>query len=416
MPLVVPKDLSDAIASVKSADHNSYRWCVWGYVKSNTLKLVATGQGDYTELTDAKNLCQDSELQYGLTNSPDGVKTGFVEWTGSGVGGMKRSYMLRNHGQIDKLIGYVHHRFSSDGDQDKLKAEIHALGIYEGGALIGEVKGWQPDMQEYLALWAEVDPVKGWDPSTQWIYKWNPYGIFSLGNLPEEDKEKFKQFYKRCEGVPEEILDKGLLRKIKQLCEAEKDEDIPKFTEDEAVILSRLAGIFEKIDARDDTGQPNKLKKHDPGTEFQTKKNETKKFKPIDPDPESDDPEPSSDEELPDEEDPVPDPVDELPAPDSDDPDPLEDPDEKTYYVYSTSLGQNAQTASQVYQVKMILDLHKIKYEEVDLYLDGLAGGTRRSEMTAKSGSRVLPQIFINDKYLEGGFDEFMWLNEIGEL
>ena len=53
---------------------------------------------------------------------------------------------------------------------------------------------------------------------------------------------------------------------------------------------------------------------------------------------------------------------------------------------------------------------------QVDLYLDGLAGGTRRQEMQAKSGSRVLPQIFINDTYLEGGFDEFMWRNELGEL
>jgi len=64
----------------------------------------------------------------------------------------------------------------------------------------------------------------------------------------------------------------------------------------------------------------------------------------------------------------------------------------------------------------MILTLKEIPFEEVDLYLDGLAGGTRRQEMTAKSGTRVLPQIFINDEYLDGGFDEFMWRNELDEL
>ena len=53
---------------------------------------------------------------------------------------------------------------------------------------------------------------------------------------------------------------------------------------------------------------------------------------------------------------------------------------------------------------------------EVDLYLDGLAGGTRKGEMRAKSGSRVLPQIYISGKYLEGGFGEFMRLNECGGL
>jgi len=36
--------------------------------------------------------------------------------------------------------------------------------------------------------------------------------------------------------------------------------------------------------------------------------------------------------------------------------------------------------------------------------------------MKAKSGSNVLPQIFINEEWLEGGFDEFMWRNELGEL
>jgi len=70
----------------------------------------------------------------------------------------------------------------------------------------------------------------------------------------------------------------------------------------------------------------------------------------------------------------------------------------------------------EVTQVKLILDINKIPYEEIDLYIDGCMGGTKGKEMMAKSGSRQLPQIFINDTYLEGGFEEFRWKNELGEL
>jgi len=98
------------------------------------------------------------------------------------------------------------------------------------------------------------------------------------------------------------------------------------------------------------------------------------------------------------------------------DPEAEEFPDGKTYFVYTTSLGCSTSVKSQVDQIKMILDIKSIPYEEVDLYLDGLAGGTRRKEMVAKSGSTVLPQIFINDQYLDGGFDEFMFRNELGTL
>ena len=49
--------------------------------------------------------------------------------------------------------------------------EIHTVGFYEGDALIGKVKGWDPDLKEWQALWAQTDPLGPWDPSTQWIYK-----------------------------------------------------------------------------------------------------------------------------------------------------------------------------------------------------------------------------------------------------
>jgi len=391
-------------------------WVVWGYEKSSKLKLVATGNGDYKEMTAA--LCVDTELHYSLMNSPDGVKKGFCEWTGPSLGGMKRAYLVRNVKEIEKLIGFVHHRFKGE-EADALNAEIHALKVYEGDKTIGEVKGWNPSIEEWRVLWADVDPVKGWDPSNTWIYRWNPYGLFSLGNLPEEDKLKLKQYAKRIDDVPEEMLPKGLRQKIKQLAEATTDDDIPKFDEEETKTMARIAGMFDLIDIRDGKQDPGKMQKHDPGQIEKTAPPPKKKLVQVEPDPdppepEDDDPEPE--EEIPEPEEAEPEPEDEEPEPDSDEDDPDQVPDEKKYFIYTTSLGQNAQTASQVYQVKMILDLHKIPYEEVDLYLDGLAGGTRRKEMFAKSNSRVLPQIFINEKYLEGGFDEFMWLNEIGEL
>merc|ERR1719473_2093866 len=112
MPLTVPKDLKDALDSVKDDDDSSLRWVVFGYKTGKELKVVGSGMGDYEEMTEA--LCDDAELHYSIMNSPDGVKKGYCEWTGCNLGGMKRSYILRNAGEIEKLIGYVHHRWRGD--------------------------------------------------------------------------------------------------------------------------------------------------------------------------------------------------------------------------------------------------------------------------------------------------------------
>jgi len=437
MPLKVPDDLKEAIVNVKG--ENDTMWVVWGYANNKTLKLVKTGEGDLYDLCAVENLCQDSELHYALMNSPDGVKVCFVEWTGPTVNGMKRSYVLRNKGEIDKLIGYVHHRFASE-DRDSLIADIHKIGVYEGEKTIGHVAGWDPSIEEWRALWAQTDPVNGWDPSSIWIYKWNPYGDLSFGNLPEEDKKKLKKLYKFTEGIPEEIVSKGLKEKLKKLAEATCDEEIPDFTEDEMIDLARVVGMYDIVEARNKGNETHKIEKKDlPKDKIEKKpKKEPKKVKPVAPPPEEEPkeekktkklekvPAPEDDVPTPEDEDPeaIPEAEEEEPQPEeeeavepeSDEDDPDDAPVEKCYFIYTTSLGQNANTASQVYQIKMILDLHQIKYEEVDLYIDGLEGGTRRQEMYARSGTKVLPQIFINDEYLEGGFEEFMWMNELGEL
>ena len=36
---------------------------------------------------------------------------------------------------------------------------------------------WEPGIEEWRQLWADTNPVEGWDPKTIWIYKWNPYGV-----------------------------------------------------------------------------------------------------------------------------------------------------------------------------------------------------------------------------------------------
>lgn len=422
MPLKIPEDLKQAIVDVKG--ENDVRWVVFGYKSNKELKLVKTGDGDYKDCCAAENCCQESELHYALMNSPDGIQCAFIEWTGETVNGMKKSYILRNKGEIDKLIGYVHHRFAGS-DIESLHADIHKLNIYEGGKKIGEVKGWDPSIEEWRHLWAETDPVNGWDPNSAWIYKWNPYGDLEFGNLPEEDKPKIKKLYKNISRVPEELLPQSIRDKVKQLAEAENDEGLPKFTEDEMMHIGRVVGMFDLIEAREKGKEVGKIEKHDIKEEVvkKEKPKPAKKMAAVAPPPEEEDEVPDPDEE-PEDEDPVPEEEEEDPAPEAeeevvpedDEPTPEADTTEKCYFIYTTSLSQNATTASQVYQIKMILDLHQIKYEEVDLYLDGLAGGTRRQEMVAKSGSKVLPQIFINDQFLEGGFDEFMFMNELGEL
>jgi hypothetical protein len=422
----VPDDLKAAVDATKEAG-NDVCWVVFGYEKNNVLKLVATGAGDYTEM--CETLCNDSELHYGLMNSPDGVKCGFVEWTGTGVSGMKRAYILRNKGEVDKLIGYVHHRFSGE-DKDVLMAEIHEKGIYEGDSLIGKVKGWEPSIMEWRALWNQTDPIGPWDPSTTWIYNWNPYGDLSFGNLPEEDKPKLKALYKRLGKWADEILPEGTKQKIKQLSEAETDDDLPTFTEEDMVTLARVQGMFDIVDERNGPKETGKLVKHEDPEPPKEPPKEPRQLKQVEvpiPEPIPDDPVPDP-EPVP-EPDPVPEPVPEPVIepevepemePESGDENPDDIPEEKKYFVYTTSLGANQQVVNEVEQIKMILTLKDIKFEEVDLYMDGMMNnGMRRKEMQARSGyssAEKLPQIFINDVYLDGGFEEFMFKNELGEL
>ena len=70
----------------------------------------------------------------------------------------------------------------------------------------------------------------------------------------------------------------------------------------------------------------------------------------------------------------------------------------------------------QVSMIYSILDIYGIVYEEVDVYVDGCLGGTKGKEMREKSGSKELPQIFINGQFLKGGLKEFKKRSEAGEL
>ena len=47
-------------------------------------------------------------------------------------------------------------------------------------------------------MWNETNPIDGWDPNSQWIYKWNPYGLLEFGQLPETDMVNRSQIAKTC--------------------------------------------------------------------------------------------------------------------------------------------------------------------------------------------------------------------------
>lgn len=62
-------------------------------------------------------------------------------------------------------------------------------------------------------------------------------------------------------------------------------------------------------------------------------------------------------------------------------------------------------------QAKKLLQRKGLAYEEIDL---GSDPGVE-ANLTALTGFRTVPQIFINERFV-GGFTELMKLNALGEL
>merc|ERR1711998_417677 len=297
MPLKVPDELTTAIAEVR--EDNDTRWLVAGYEGSKALKLVGTGDGDFKDMLDT--ICADDQVHYGLINSPNGILIGYVEWTGENINGMKRSYIMRNLGQTNELFGYCHYTFKHSV-RDELDAEMTENGEFAGERTLGEVKGWEPNLQDWQNMWYQTNPIDGWDPNSQWIYKWNPTGDLELANLPAEDMPRLKKIYSRCKVIPKSIVPKEFMDKLKQIQNAKKDEDLPPMSEEDMIIAARCEGTLDIYEGKNrDVG---KLKKTD----------EPKKMKKIAPVPE---PEPA----------PKPEPVAKK----------NEGPEEKKYFIYTTS-------------------------------------------------------------------------------
>jgi len=401
MGLKIPDDLTKAIEEVR--EDNDLRWLVAGYDGSKALKLVATGKGDSKEMVDA--IAVKDQVHYGIINSPNGVLMGYVEWAGENVNGMKKSYILRNKSQTSELWGYCHFTFRHS-DKDELDAEMTENGEFMGDRTLGEVGAWDPNIQDWENMWNETNPIDGWDPNSQWIYKWNPYGLLEFGQLPESDMPRLKNLWNRCNQIPRSIVPKDFMDKLKKISEATDDEGLPPMTEEDMIMAARCEGVMDLFEKKQkEVGQLEKMEM----PEDKPKKKIKKLAPPPEVEPEK--PKPKIKKLAP---APEPEPA----PPPAPEPEPEQEaaPQEKCYFIYTTSLGANPTTVDQVTQVKLILDINKIPYEEIDLYIDGCMGGTKGKEMMAKSGSRQLPQIFINDTYLEGGFEEFRWKNELGEL
>jgi glutaredoxin 3 len=62
-------------------------------------------------------------------------------------------------------------------------------------------------------------------------------------------------------------------------------------------------------------------------------------------------------------------------------------------------------------RAKRLLEEKKIDFKEVNVD----EHPNLRQEITAKTGNKTIPQIFINDQFI-GGFSELSALNERGEL
>jgi len=401
MGLKISDDLTKAIEEVR--EDNDVRWLVAGYDGSKALKLVATGKGDSKEMVDA--IAVKDQVHYGIINSPNGVLMGYVEWAGENVNGMKKSYILRNKAQTSELWGYCHFTFRHN-DKDELDAEMTENGEFMGDRTLGEVGAWDPNIQDWENMWNETNPIDGWDPNSQWIYKWNPYGLLEFGQLPESDMPRLKNLWNRCNKIPRSIVPKEFMDKLKKISEATDDEGLPPMSEEDMIMAARCEGVMDLFEKKQK--EVGKLEKMEMPEDKPKKK--IKKLAPP-PEVEPEKPKPKIKKLAP---APEPEPAP-PPAPEPE-PEPEAAPQEKCYFIYTTSLGANPTTVDQVTQVKLILDINKIPYEEIDLYIDGCMGGTKGKEMMAKSGSRQLPQIFINDTYLEGGFEEFRWKNELGEL
>ena len=76
-----------------------------------------------------------------------------------------------------------------------------------------------------------------------------------------------------------------------------------------------------------------------------------------------------------------------------------------------TTTASTLKLKADISRVTQVLQAHGVQFEEVDLSLVP----ERREEMTGVSGSRVLPQLHVDGKYL-GDADAIQELNDEGEL
>ncbi|KNC51249.1 glutaredoxin 3 [Thecamonas trahens ATCC 50062] len=79
---------------------------------------------------------------------------------------------------------------------------------------------------------------------------------------------------------------------------------------------------------------------------------------------------------------------------------------------YMTNATGLRKTKTDIRETRYLLDAKRVIYEEVDV---SLMDDDERAEMWGKSGTKTLPQVFVDDEYI-GGYDELQELEEEGKL
>lgn len=417
MPLSIPDELTKAIRNVR-ADDLPLRWLVAGYDGSKALKLISTGTGDFKELVDA--IAVDDQVQYGIINSPNGIVMGHVQWSGENVNGMKKSYVMRNLQQTNALFGYCHHHFKGF-EQSQLDKEMTENGEFTGERTIGAMEGWNPNLEDWEQMWEETNPLNGFNPGTQWIYRWDPTGDIKMAQLPEDSLPRLRKLHERTQRIPKSIVPPEFQEKLKKIQSSKQDEDLPPMSVDDMIMAARCEAVIDILEGRQpdpaklnsspvpSPRSPRKFKKFSPTPESGPEKPK-KKFAPV-PAP-ADPPASPKTPERKIKPVPVPEPEEVVPEPE---PEPAPAEEKNRYVIYTSALAK-PKLVEKVKMIYNILDIYDIPYEEVDVYVDGCLGGDKGKQMRESSGSRELPQIWINGEYLKGGVKEFKRRSESGDL
>lgn len=123
--------IKQALDTVRST--STTNWALFGYVDNNqydTVKLIATGTGGGTELS---NYLNDNIVAYGLIRVEDNIdgrvntqRYVYINWIGDGVPAMKKAKIGTNKASVTEIVGHYNMEITAD-----TKSEITAEAIQD---------------------------------------------------------------------------------------------------------------------------------------------------------------------------------------------------------------------------------------------------------------------------------------------